>query len=172
MKADKFLIFFIFLLTLIFKFQCAYYSFSGSTLPSYIRTVAVPMFENKTSEFGVPEDMTDAIISRFTQDNTLKVVDQRTADSIVLGSIANVREQAGAYNTKEKVNEIRIYITVKAKFEDLKKHQLIWEETITQWGTYNPDLPAGTEGSTRQDGISQAVGKIVEDIFNKTISGW
>ena len=152
--------------------RCGYYSFSGSALPSHIRTVAIPMFENKTSEFGVREDMTDALIIKFTQDNTLKVSDRRSADSIVLGSIINIREQAGAYTANERVNEIRVYVSVQAKFEDIKKRKVIWEESITQWGTYNPDAPVGEEGTTRQDGINEAVEKIVEDIFNKTVSGW
>ena len=159
-------------LTLSVGYRCGYYSFSGSSLPAHIRTVAVPMFDNKTSEFGVREDITDSIINQFTQDNSLKVTDRRSADSMVQGTIVNIREQAGAYSTDEKVNEIRVYVTVQAKFEDLKKHKVIWEESINQWGTYNPNLPPGDEGSTRQDAINEAIEKIVADIFNKTVSGW
>jgi len=129
------------------------------------------MFENSTTEFGVPEDITDALINEFTQDNTLKVVDRRAADSIIEGTIVNIREQAGAYNQQEQVQEIRIYVRIKAKFEDLKKNNIMWEEEITQWGTYSPDSPSG-ENSTRQDAIAEAISKIVTDILNRTISGW
>ncbi|UCE05762.1 MAG: hypothetical protein JSW07_19560, partial [bacterium] len=55
-------------LLLLALFHCGYYSFSGSSLPSHIRTIAVPMFENRTTEFGVREDITDALINEFTQD--------------------------------------------------------------------------------------------------------
>ena len=106
LKKNTLLIFILSLLAIGNK--CGYYSFSGSSLPSHIHTVAVPMFENKTSEFGVREDITDAIIKRFTQDNSLKVTDRRSADSMVSGTIVNIREQAGAYNTEEKVSEIRV----------------------------------------------------------------
>ncbi len=151
--------------------RCGYYSFSGSSLASNIRTVAIPLFENKTTEFGVPEDITDALINEFTQDNTLKIVDRRAADSIIEGTILSIREQAGAYNQQEQVQEIRIYVIVKAKFEDLKKNNVIWEENITQWGTYSPDA-SGDENTTRQDAIAEAIEKIVTEIFNKSISGW
>lgn len=161
----------VFALSLVAIFHCSYYSFSGSSLPSHLRTIAIPMFENRTTEFGVPEDITDALINEFTQDNTLKVVDQRAADSIIEGTIVNIREQAGAYNQQEQVQEIRIYIRIKAKFEDLKKNNIMWEEEITQWGTYSPDSPSG-ENSTRQDAIAEAISKIVTDILNRTISGW
>lgn len=152
--------------------QCGTYSFSGSTLPSYLKTIAIPIFENRTTEFGIPEDLTDALIKKFTEDNSLKVVDRGRADSIIEGAIVNVREQAGAYNAKEQVKEIRIYVRVRAKFEDLEKNKVIWDEEITQWGTYNPDLPLGQEGSSRQDAIRGALEKITTDIFNKTIAGW
>ena len=158
-------------LALLITSHCGYYTFSGSSLPPNVRTIAIPMFENRTTEFGVREDITDALIYEFTQDNSLKVVDQRSADSIIEGTITTIREQAGAYNQQEQVKEIKIYITVQAKFEDLKNKKVMWEEQISQWGTYSPDSPSG-ENSTRQDAISEAIGKIVTDIFNKTISGW
>lgn len=164
---------FIFIITslLIIGFRCGYYSFSGSSLPPHIRSIAVPLFENKTTEFGAREDLTDALINEFTKDNSLKVVDRRSADSIIEGTIVTIREQAGAYNAQEQVKEIRVYVTVQAKFEDLKKNKIIWEEQMSQWGTYNPDSPS--EGNaTREDAIREAIGKIVADIFNKTISGW
>jgi outer membrane lipopolysaccharide assembly protein LptE/RlpB len=158
-------------LSLLFFLHCGYYSFSGSSLQSNIRTIAIPTFENKTTEFGVPEDITDELINEFTQDNTLKVVDRRAADSILEGTIESVREQPGAYNQQEQVQEIRIYVRVKAKFEDLRNNNVIWEQEINQWGTYSPDAPSG-ENSTRQDAIDEAIGKIVTEIFNKTVAGW
>ncbi|MDZ7264382.1 MAG: LPS assembly lipoprotein LptE [candidate division KSB1 bacterium] len=151
--------------------HCGYYSFSGSSLPPHIRTLAIPVFENKTTEFGVPEDITDALINEFTRDNSLKIVDQRTADSIINGTILSIREQAGAYNVTEQVKEIKVFVSVQAKFEDIKKSKVLWEEQLTQWGTYRPDDPTAGN-TTRQEAIREAITKIVADIFNKTISGW
>jgi len=152
--------------------NCGYYSFSGSTLPGHIKTVAVPTFGNRTSEFGVPEDLTDALIEEFTKDNTLKVADRRSADSMIHGEITNIRDQAGAYNQNEQVSEIKVYVTVNVAFDDLKKNQTFWDEQITQWGTYNPDLAPGQGNTTRQEAIQEAIGKIVTEIINKTISNW
>ncbi len=129
------------------------------------------MFANRTTEFGVREDLTDALINEFTRDNSLKVVDQKSADSIIEGTITTIREQAGSYNQQEQVKEIRIYVTVQAKFEDLKNNKVMWEEQISQWGTYSPDAASG-ENSTRQEAIREAIDKIVADILNKSISGW
>jgi len=160
-----------FLVLLVLCLGCGYYSFSGSSIPAHLKTVAIPIMDNKTVEFGVPEDLTDALIALFTQDNSLKVVDRRSADSIIEGTIVNIRDQAGAYNQEETVKEIRVYVIVQAKYEDLKKNKMVWEEQITHWGTYNPDATSG-DATTRQEAIAEALDKIVDDIFNKTVSGW
>ena len=151
--------------------SCGYYSFSGASVPSHLKTVALPLFENRTTEFGIPEDLNVALINEFTRDNTLKVTNSRTADSIIEGVVLNIREQPGAYNVEEQVKEIRIYVRIKAKFEDLKKNKIMWEEQIEQWGIYRPDSQTG-DNSTRQDAITEALEKIVSDIFVKTIAGW
>ena len=86
---------------------------------------------------------------------------------ILEGIIIKIRDETGAYNINEQVKDIKIYITVDIKFRDVKKRKIIWEEQITQWGTYEP---GGT--NNRNDGIEEAIDKLVADILNKTIAGW
>ncbi len=147
---------------------CGYYSFSGSTLP-HLKTVAVPIFENETAEFGIKEEITDVIIARFTDDNTLKIADSRTADSIVSGKVIRVEDRAGAYTRDEKVEEIQVYVTVQVAFEDLKKRKVVWEGTIREVGTY---IPGDAEKGTREAAISEAIEKIAEEVLNRTVTGW
>ena len=147
--------------------SCGYYSFSGSSLPSHLKTVAIPVLDDRTSEFGVRELITEALIEEFTKDNTLKISDPRNADSILEGIIINIRDQAGAYDASEQVKDIKVYITVDVKYHDVKKRKIIWEEQITQWGTYDPEASDG-----RTNGITEAIDKLVADILNKIIAGW
>ena len=147
--------------------NCGYYSFSGSSLPSHLKTIAIPVFEDRTSEFGVRESITDGLIEEITRDNTLKISDPRNTDSILEGIIINIRDQAGAVSSTEQVKDIKVYITVDVKFRDVVKRKVIWEEQITQWGTYEPETANG-----RLDGINEAIDKLIEDIINKIIAGW
>lgn len=146
---------------------CGYYSFSGS-LPPHLKTIAVPLFNDRTTEFGLKEELTDAVIEEFTSDNSLKIADRRQADAIINGNIINIRDQVGAYNANEQVQDIKIYLTVQVKCEDLKKRKVMWEETLSHYGLYDP--AAGIEG--RKEALSEAIDKIAEDILNKTVSGW
>ncbi len=147
---------------------CGPYSFSGSGNPN-IKTVAVPVFNDQTAEFGIKEQLTNTIIELFTRDNNLKIADRRTADSIVNGTLLRVVEQAGVYTKSEQVQEIRVTLTVHIKYEEVKKRKVIWEEDLTQFGTYTPgDASSGD----RRSAISQAVAKIAEEVINKSVTGW
>lgn len=142
---------------------CGHYSFSGSSA-SHLKTVAVPVFEDRTAEFGIKERLTNLIIDAFTRDNTLKIADRRAADSILLGTLQRVEERAGVYSEDETVQEIRVYLTVQIKYEDLKKRKTVWEAQITQFGDYRPP--------NRQEAIDEALTKIANEVLNKTVSGW
>lgn len=147
---------------------CGPYSFSGSSLP-HIKTIAIPLFNDKTAEFGVKEQITNEIIAAFNRDNTLKIADRRAADSILEGTLISVTERPGAYNKQESVQEIQLFITVEIHYRDLKKREIVWEDTIAQFGTY---APADPQRSTREAAISEAIEKIAEDVLNRTVSGW
>ena len=107
------------LLLLLVVAGCWYYSTSGSLLPSHIKTVAVPLFENETTwEYGIKEKLTDAVIDAFTQDNTLRVESERSADSIIRASIAAIKETPFTYDREEQVQEYKMQIYLRIQFED------------------------------------------------------
>ena len=96
------------------------------------------------------------------------MANRRNADAIIEGKIIRVEDRAGTYSSDETVQDIKIFITVVVRYNDLKKRKTIWEDTITQWGTFNPD-----EGNqSREEGIDEAVAKIASEILDKSVSGW
>lgn len=149
---------------------CGIYSFSGSTLPPHIKSVAVPLFENRTAEFGIDQELTDALIDALIEDNALKVADYRDADAVLKGQIIRVTDGIGQYsqtgNDLEQAGDFRITIAVKVAFEDKHKRTDLWEKSISQWGVY--DL----NDISREDGITEAIDKITTEIITKTVSDW
>jgi len=145
---------------------CGVYSFSGSTLPSHIKTVAVPLFVDHTAEFGIDQKITDGIITAITQDNSLKIAGQRQADALIQGTILRIIDSADAYDRNETASDFRLTIEVKVIFEDVKKRKNLWEETWSQWGRYDQS------GTSRDDAIAEAVDKLAAEIINRTVSGW
>jgi|GEM_PF-431988 len=146
------------------------YLTSASALPSGIRTVAIPLFQDATVETDVKEQLTDAIVAKFLANNQLRVVDVRDADAMVIGTITDIREEALAFSQGTTSNELRIWIIANVRFEDVGNRNVIWEaEDLQSFGDYEVDT--GTE-TDREPGILTAVNKMADEILNRTISGW
>lgn len=146
--------------------SCGPYSFTGSGLPG-IKTIAIPLFDNQTQEYGIREELTEKLTQDFIQDNTLKVVNEKIADSVLKGIITKYERTAHTFDEQENVKEYIARIYVKVVLEDKKHSKNIWEEENLQgWGIYS-----ATE-ETEQDGKTKAIAKLAEDIVNRTVKGW
>jgi len=152
---------------LVFLSGCVY-SFSGSSVPKHLKTIAIPLFEDQ-SGFGEPnlkENFTQNLINLFINDNSLEVAERNTADSILEGSIVSVVDAPSVIAPKEQVSVRRVTITVHVTFQDLKLRKKVWDKNFSNWGEYN------TSGDTRTTALTQAVNKVTEDILIETVSGW
>jgi len=147
--------------------SCGYYSLKGS-LPPHLKTVAVPLFENLTAEFGLSETLTDIITSEFVRDGSLKIADRSVADVLIEGAIVTVSDRAGAFSQDETVQDLNVYVTVSLKVTDQVKRTMMWNERVTQFGVYDP--ASGPEG--RQQAYEEAFQKISQEVLNKTVSNW
>jgi hypothetical protein len=157
---------FSFFCLLFFVSGCGVYSFSGSGV-SGIKTIAVPLFDNQTDQYGIREDLTTDIANRFVQDNTLKVVNEKISDSILRGTITKYTREAYTYDENENIKEYIVRIWVNASFEEKKNNKVIWKEDNVQgWGIYS------AQDETEDMGRQRALDKLAEDIVNKTIKGW
>ncbi|MBM3264876.1 MAG: LptE family protein [candidate division Zixibacteria bacterium] len=159
-----------FLVVCLINAGCWKYSTSAQAIPSGIKTVAVPLFEDTSVETGIKEQLTDAIVSRFIANNQLRVVDVRDADALIAGVILNVREESLTFGQGQSAREGRIWITVQVRFEDVRNRKVIWEEPRMEvFGVYA--IQTGTQ-EEREPGITAAIAKMAEDILNKTVAGW
>ena len=147
---------------------CGYYSFSGA-VPGGVKTVAIPLFDNNTSEFGIREQLTDAVVERFLRDNIVKVVDLSQAQAILRGAILRVTDEPYTFQETETVQEYRVLVTITVSMEDTETGEEMWKQQFSEWGTY----PLSTGGSAERDvAVTDAISKLTEDISNKVVSGW
>jgi hypothetical protein len=132
-----------------------------------VKSLAIPLFENETTESGIRERLTDQLAQAFVNDNTLKVAREQQADAVLRGAVISYTMDPYSYTSAEVVNEYICRIGLNVQFANRKTGKVIWEEKgMTSFGTYN----AATE--IEDDGKTRAIGKLVEDILNKTVKGW
>jgi hypothetical protein len=146
------------------------YSFKGGSVPSHLKTVAIPIVEDQ-SGYGDPtlrDLFTQKLVERFTNDNTLQLTDRNTADSMLEGVITDVKDAPEVLQGGEQVTLRKITVTVRMTFQDLKLRKKVWEKNYSDWGNY----PSGGGLTQRNEGVQKAVEKLTEDILNDTVAGW
>jgi hypothetical protein len=151
----------------IFLSNCSHYSVSGS-LPGYIKTAAVPLFQNDTVEPNVVEDVTDEVINAIISNGSMKIVNESQADAVVMGRIVEVINEADTYSKSEQAKQFKIHIYADVQFFDRKKNRPLWEEKrLEGWARYDASNP-----SARQDAIKEALKMLASLIVDKTVAGW
>ena len=152
--------------------SCAYTT-STALLPSHLKTVAVPVFENGTTEYTLEQDVTDAIIARFVADNHLKVVDQGSAHAIVKGRITSYRNAVFGFSQTAQAQEYRVTLGISVTFKDQVKNRELWSEPdmVKTANYYVVDTP-GDSARTELDGRKRAIAKLAEEIVARSVEGW
>ena len=146
------------------------YSFTGSSVPTHLKTIAIPLFDDQSGS-GEPrlrELLTNKLIERFRQDNSLEVADKTHSDSILEGVILSMRDEPLVVTKGETVSKARVTITVKATYQDMKLKKKVYEKQFSNWGDH--EITGGPV--ERQTGINAAIEKLAEDILLQTVSGW
>ncbi len=149
---------------------CSHYGFSPS-VKTHLSTVAVPILGNETLEFGVEQDLTDAIIREFTNDNSLRVVGEEEADSILRGAIVAYERPVMSYDAGGNPREYKVRIVARLTYEDLRKKLTVWEGEIDGWAVYSVDGEGGSL-TTEQEARVAAVVKLGQDVLAQTVQGW
>ena len=146
---------------------CAYSFASG--LPGHIRTIAIPLFANETSEFGIAEEITDRLSTAFVRDGTLRVVvDENEASSVLYGTVRTYSEEAAGFTREERVERFNITIIVDVRFVDRVNDEVLWESSrVFGSATYENTGP-----DQRRTGLERAVEQVVQEVLNGVVAGW
>ena len=149
------------------------YSFTPSKLPSHIKTVAIPVFENVTSEPGIEQEITQQITREFVADNTLQVAPEGRADAGIYGRILRYENRVFGYDAKGETQQYEVIIVVAIEFKDLVKRKTLWqEEEMVGRSTY---FVVATTGQPPQDevtGRAEAIRLLGSDILNRAVRSW
>jgi hypothetical protein len=146
-------------------FSCGPYSFSPGGTGA--KTIAVPLFENQTTQFGVREALTDSVSSRFLRDNILKVTPTASAELLLAGTIIRYERTAHTFDASQQVKQYVVNIWADVSVTNQKDKKIVWEEKeLPGFGVYDASL------ETEEDGKARAVSKLAEDIVNRTVRGW
>lgn len=135
------------------------------------RTVAVPIFENRTFWERAQFDLTEAVVKELEQRTPYKVTSASVADTILQGSITDVQQrQIARRRASGMPEEMEVTITVDFEWTDLRTGETLRERRgFEAVGRYVPRRPAGERFDTAQHA---AVQQLARDIVATLRMDW
>ena len=103
------------------------YSFRGN-LPDHIKTVAVPVFTNKTAEPAVATFLTSAVVEALSSNGRLRVVKPEDADAILDGEVVGYNVQSIAFDNQANVRQYRLVVTMNLRLRDVRRSSILFEQ--------------------------------------------
>ena len=149
---------------------CGVYSASSGRVDESMKRIAVRYFDNRTAEPNLGVDLADAVIFALQTDNTLKVVEEGDANTILAGVVTRyVRREAFAREDLT-VTEYQVQIAVALTLTRRATGETVFENRrFTGTGNYVLDDPNGT---TEQTARTEAATEIVKDILALVVEDW
>lgn len=148
---------------------CGVYTFNGSTLPSYIKTIDIPLFKNLSLEPEIAEEVTTEINKKVVSDNLLRVITDR-GDATLFGEVSKYTNEPYTYGTTEtrkvNVDQYIVRITADVDFLDNKKDKSMFKGPVTGEGIYN------FSSEQESAGRAKAVADLVRKILEKSVQSW
>lgn len=146
------------------------YSFTGASIPADAKTVSIATIQN-VSTMVIPilsSTLTDAIKDRFASQTSLIQVSEN-GDLDFSGEIINYVSLPVAVTGDEYASMNRLTVTVKIRYVSKFEPNNNFEKTFSAYEDYDSAKLMQEVESTL---IPQIVEKLVEDIFNASVSNW
>jgi hypothetical protein len=149
------------------------YSPNPTAFPTHLSTIAVPVFQNKTTQPTLEQQMTQAVVDKFIKNSKLKVVDEDHADLVVTGAVSVYKNAVFGFNAREQAQEYQVQITAVVTVKDRVKNRELWkDDALTRTANYFVVSTGGQPAQTEDDGRASAVDKLADAILTRTTESW
>ncbi|MCX7699169.1 MAG: LPS assembly lipoprotein LptE [Candidatus Goldbacteria bacterium] len=154
-------------------FSCATYS-PQVALPSDIKSIAIPVFVNKTDRYNIEQYITQKTIDAFLADGRVAIKDEKNADAILKCRISKYIHTPIRFNANQIAQEYRLRIYLEIYFFNNIKQHLLWKDETSIWEetTY---FVANDLGMPVEDEViarNRVMDKLAERILRRVIHGW
>ncbi len=147
------------------------YSFSGSSVPSHLKTIYIPAVKDNSGrgETFLSQTFSEIIVQKFIDDNSFTIGKAGKSDALLELVVLSVTDDATVIRN-EKASDIKVNLTVKVTYKDLIKKETVLSRNFSEFGVYK----AGSVNliEDRKTAIKEALEKLTDSIVLSVVSNW
>jgi hypothetical protein len=134
-------------------------------LPDHIKTVAVPIFKNRTLEPGV-----ESVVNAFSSGGRVRVVPLAEADAILEGEVVGYSLEGLAFDRSAIVRAYRLRLTLNVEFRDVKRSAMLWrQEGLQEASDFQVEGTVSDTVARGQGAVLQAPTEIGRKVVNLAV---
>ena len=147
------------------------YSFNGSSLPPNLKTIAIPVFEDRSGA-GIAQfrgDLTGRLANKIESQSPLRLTPSMSrADALLEGAIISFADAPSQLSSKtERAITNRVTLVVQVTMTDRLKKTAIFSQSFVGFSDYRAGDYVAQQGAIRY-----CVSQIIDEIFDRVVSGW
>jgi len=146
----------------------------GSFLPTYIRTVGIPQFENRTTFFRVEQVLTEKVRTEFIGRGKYTIRPDATgAEAVLTGEIISISAQPVGFNEQQLASRYLFVVLMRMKFTDARTSEVLWsDDALTFRSEYELSTRSNVaiEGAGFLDQEATAFDRISSDIARSVVT--
>ena len=137
------------------------------TLPEHIKTVAVPIFKNRTLEPGVESAITSGVVNAFSSGGRVKVVPIDQADAILQGEVVAYSLDGLAFDQNANVQAYRLRLVLNVEFRDVRRSEMLWrQEGLSETSDFQVQGQVSDTIARGRGAVNQAAAEIGRKVVN------
>jgi outer membrane lipopolysaccharide assembly protein LptE/RlpB len=141
---------------------------TGTGLPPDVRTVAIPIFANRTLQTGVETEMAPALSARFISAARFEVTDRASADALLTGAVKSIDNYPVAVSggTVQSATQYRLTMVVEMTFSRPRDGKVFWKGEVSDWRIYSVDSSLAATENNKQEAIRQISALLAEKAYS------
>ncbi len=162
------------LLLMLLPGGCSYHLQGRSAeLPGGVKTLYVEMLANATYKPFLENDVTNAVVERFSRNPRLQIVEDRNrADAILSGTITSYSRRALSYDQNDEIAEYRSRMTLAAVLRRADNAEALWKGNV-DWAEEYRSNSDKTLQENRENAAIQAIGqRLAEELYSRIVDNF
>jgi len=157
-----------------FSGACGYHWVGGITdVPPDIRSVAIPIFINRTLEEGIESQMTRALVEKFTSAQRIPVLSEEGAETVLLGSVkAFVTTPITVTLQAQTVTEYRATMVIEFVLKRKSDGKVLRSEEIQEWRNYPVAANLAVTDLNKREAIQKITVLLAERIHEAVLTNF
>ena len=140
----------------------------GEFLTPEIQGIAVPIFVNQTTEVGIENYFTAALVEEFNRSKRILLVREARADATIKGTIISDSSVPITFDAAGQVREYRCTVTVRVSLVEKESGEVLWGPSVLN---DSEEYSADPNILVTESREGEAVKRIAEDLMEEVHEG-